>query len=162
MVYVAEDVTPTVQVGQHVSPATVIANMFDGGDGIETGWAQATGLSAESQLPEAGGIGGGGPFPTMVGLSFDGLLQSLGVPPRPTATSLPPAFCHELPRELTPPESARGAPAESLLNASSSRVWRRPRPIVRFRSDPFGWSVRNPGKSDIRACPVAENVSGAC
>jgi len=35
VVYVAEDVTPTVQVGQHVSSATVIANMYNGGDGIE-------------------------------------------------------------------------------------------------------------------------------
>ena len=80
MVYVAEDVTPTVQVGAHVSSSTVIANMYNGGDGIETGWAMADGASAESELPEAGGIGGGGPFPTMIGLSFDGLLHSLGVP----------------------------------------------------------------------------------
>jgi len=80
MVYLAEDVTPTVQAGQHVTALTVIANMFNGGDGIETGWAQPTGVSAESELPEAGGIGGGGPFPTMIGLSFEGLLQSLGVP----------------------------------------------------------------------------------
>ena len=86
VVYVAEDVTPTVQVGQHVSSATVIANMYDGGDGIETGWAAAqTSLTAESQMPEAGTIGAGGPFPTMVGLSFDGLLQSLGVPASPGA-----------------------------------------------------------------------------
>jgi hypothetical protein len=86
VVYVAEDITPTVQVGQHVSSATVIANMYSGGDGIETGWAAAqTSLTAESQMPEAGGIGGGGPFPTMVGLSFDGLLQSLGVPASPGA-----------------------------------------------------------------------------
>jgi hypothetical protein len=86
VVYVAEDVTPTVQVGQHVSSATVIANMYNGGDGIETGWAAAqTSLTAESQMPEAGGIGAGGPFPTMVGLSFDGLLQSLGVPASPGA-----------------------------------------------------------------------------
>jgi hypothetical protein len=83
MVYVAEDITPAVQVGQRVSSSTVIGDMFDGGDGIETGWAQPSGLSAESQLPEAGGIGGGGPFPTMVGLSFDALLQSLGVPAAP-------------------------------------------------------------------------------
>jgi len=83
VVYVAEDITPTVQVGQHVSSATVIGDMFDGGDGIETGWAQPSGLSAESQLPEAGGIGGGGPFPTMVGRSFEELLQSLGVPAAP-------------------------------------------------------------------------------
>ena len=85
MVYLAEDVTPAVQVGQRVSSATVIANMFNGGDGIETGWAQPTGVSAESELPEAGGISGGGPFPTMVGVNFDGLLQSLGVPAAPNA-----------------------------------------------------------------------------
>ena len=83
VVYVAEDVTPAVQVGQHVTSSTVVANMFEGGDGIETGWAQPTGLSAESQLPEAGSIGGYGPFPTMVGLNFDELLQTVGVPPAP-------------------------------------------------------------------------------
>jgi murein DD-endopeptidase MepM/ murein hydrolase activator NlpD len=85
MVYLAEDVTPTVQAGQHVTTSTVIANMFDGGDGIEIGWAQSTGVSAESELPEAGGIGGAGPFPTMVGLNFDRLLQLLGVPAAPNA-----------------------------------------------------------------------------
>ena len=85
MVYLAEDVTPTVQAGQHVTASTVIANMFNGGDGIETGWAQPTGVSAESELPEAGGIGGGGPFPTMVGLNFDRLLQLLGAPAAPNA-----------------------------------------------------------------------------
>jgi hypothetical protein len=85
MVYLAEDVTTTVRAGQHVTASTVIANMFNGGDGIETGWAQATGLSAESELPEAGGIGGGGPFPTMVGMNFDQLLQLLGVPAAPNA-----------------------------------------------------------------------------
>jgi hypothetical protein len=85
MVYLAEDVTATVRAGQHVTPATVIANMFNGGDGIETGWAQQSGVSAESELPEAGGIGGGGPFPTMVGLNFDLLLQLLGVPAAPNA-----------------------------------------------------------------------------
>ena len=85
MVYLAEDVTPAVQIGQHVTPSTVIANMFDGGDGIETGWAQPTGVSAESELPEAGGIGGGGPFPTRVGLNFDQLLQLLGAPAAPNA-----------------------------------------------------------------------------
>ena len=80
MVYVAEDATPAVQVGQHVTSSTVIANVFNGGDGIETGWAMPDGASAESELPEAGGISGGGPFPTMIGLSFEGLLHSLGVP----------------------------------------------------------------------------------
>jgi hypothetical protein len=88
-VFLAEDVTPTVQVGQHVSSATVIADMYEGGDGIETGWAQQSGLSAESQLPEAGGIGGGGPFPTRIGLSFEGLLLSIGVPAAPNRAQAP-------------------------------------------------------------------------
>ena len=90
VVYVAEDVTPAVTVGQHVSSSTVIANMFAGADGIETGWAQPTGVSAESELPEAGGIGASGPYPTRVGVDFDELLQALGVPAAPTP--LEPAY----------------------------------------------------------------------
>lgn len=82
-VYVAEDVKPTVRVGQRVTSGTVIARMFNGGDGIETGWAMPDGQSAESQLSVAGGISGGGPFPTEVGLDFDRLLQALGVRPAP-------------------------------------------------------------------------------
>jgi hypothetical protein len=82
-VYVAEDVTPAVQVGQKVTSSTVVANMFVGSAGIETGWAMPDGLSAESQLPAAGGVSGGGPFPTEVGLNFDSLLQTLGVPAGP-------------------------------------------------------------------------------
>ena len=78
--FIAEDVTPTVTVGQQVTSSTVVANMYEGGDGIETGWAMASGFTAESQLPEAGGISGAGPFPTDVGLNFDELLQALGVP----------------------------------------------------------------------------------
>ena len=62
VVYVAEDVTPAVQVGERVTASTVVANMYNGGDGIETGWAMPDSASAESQLPVAGGISGGGPF----------------------------------------------------------------------------------------------------
>lgn len=85
MVYVAEDVVPTVQVGQHVTPMTVIANMFRGSAGIETGWATPDASTAESQLSVAGGIGGRGPFPTLVGANFDQLLVALGVPAAPNA-----------------------------------------------------------------------------
>jgi len=91
MVYVAEDVTPTVQVGQVVNSSTVIATMYNGGAGIETGWAMPDGSSAESQLPVAGGISGGGPFPVMVGLNFEELLQALGVPPSPFNRYGPPS-----------------------------------------------------------------------
>jgi hypothetical protein len=97
IVYVAEDVQPTVAVGQVVTPSTVIGNMYNGGDGIETGWAMPDSASAESELPEAGGIGGGGPFPTMVGLSFENVLLGLGVPASSDAGSsgygtLPPGY----------------------------------------------------------------------
>jgi hypothetical protein len=85
MVYFAEDVTPSVQVGQTVTSSTVIGNMFNGSAGVETGWAMPDGSSAESQLPEAGGISGGGPFPTEVGLNFEAMLRALGVPAAPNA-----------------------------------------------------------------------------
>jgi hypothetical protein len=85
VVYVAEDVKPTVEVGQKVTSSTVIGNMFNGGDGIETGWATSDSSTAESQTEAAGGIDGGGPFPTMVGLSFDAVLESVGVPAAPNA-----------------------------------------------------------------------------
>jgi hypothetical protein len=97
VVYVAEDVQPTVAVGATVTPTTVIANMFGGSAGIETGWAMPDSSSAESQLPAAGGISGGGPFPTAVGVNFDALLQALGVPAAPNAGQsayglLPPGY----------------------------------------------------------------------
>jgi murein DD-endopeptidase MepM/ murein hydrolase activator NlpD len=89
VVYFAEDVAPTVEAGQHVTPYTVIGNMYEGGSGIEAGWAQASGLNAESQMPEAGGIGGAGPFPTTIGVNFDELLVSLGVPVAPNRYETP-------------------------------------------------------------------------
>jgi hypothetical protein len=82
-VYVAEDVVPTVLPGTRVSRSTVIAEMFSGSDGIETGWAQAGAAQSElpeAEAPEAGGLGS---FPTAVGVNFDELLQSLGVPAAP-------------------------------------------------------------------------------
>jgi hypothetical protein len=82
VVYVAEDITPTVQVGQQVTPSTVLGNMFEGGDGIETGWAALNGL-ATSELTEAAATGNAYSFPTAPGTNFDELLQSLGVPAAP-------------------------------------------------------------------------------
>jgi len=80
VVYLAEDVIPAVTAGQTVTPHTVIGHMYRGNDGIETGWAMLDSASSESELPEAGGIGGPGPFPTAIGMNFDDLLRALGVP----------------------------------------------------------------------------------
>ena len=52
VVYVAEDVRPTVTTGEKVTPSTVVGNMLPGGFGIETGWAMPDSASAESQLAE--------------------------------------------------------------------------------------------------------------
>ena len=89
IVYVAEDITPSVQVGQQVTPYTVIGDMYNGGEGIETGWAQPTGANAESQLAVAGSIDGLGPFPTNVGLNFEELLLWLGAPAAPNRFQTP-------------------------------------------------------------------------
>jgi murein DD-endopeptidase MepM/ murein hydrolase activator NlpD len=89
VVYFAEDVTPSVQPGQKVTPGTVIGHMYSGGSGIETGWAMLDSGSAESQLPEAGSIGGSGPFPTAIGMNFEELLRALGVVAAPNAGDTP-------------------------------------------------------------------------
>jgi hypothetical protein len=86
-VFVAEDVTPTVSVGQAVSQYTVICNMFAGGSGIETGWAwPGYGDTALASSPQAGGEGS---FPTEVGVNFDELLIALGVPAAPNRYDTP-------------------------------------------------------------------------
>jgi hypothetical protein len=87
VVYVAEDVIPTVQVGQMVTPHTEIGHMTNGFDGIETGWAMLDSASSESELSEAGGIGGAGPFPTAIGMNFEDLLLALGVPASPNLSA---------------------------------------------------------------------------
>lgn len=82
-VYVAENIRPTVHAGEQVKAGQTIATMFNGGTGIETGWAAAGGGRPESQTPEAGSISGanlpgGGSNPTAIGKNFDQLLIALG------------------------------------------------------------------------------------
>lgn len=81
-VYVAENIRPTVKVGQTVKAGDTIATMFNAGTGIEMGWADSGGASPLSQTAAAGSITGanlpaGG---TAVGRDFENLLRSLGVP----------------------------------------------------------------------------------
>lgn len=82
VVYVAENIRPTVTKGQKIKAGQTIAVMFQGGTGIETGWADSSGTIPLSQTAAAGGISGanlpaGG---TQVGRSFESFLNSLGVP----------------------------------------------------------------------------------
>lgn len=63
---------PVYAIGDAV--ITSATGIYNGGAGVETGWAMPDDSSAESHLAAAGGISGGGPFPTKVGLNFDDLL----------------------------------------------------------------------------------------
>src|SRR5260370_30870649 len=74
VVYFAEDVIPSVQAGQKVTPGTVIGHMYNGNDGIETGWAMLDSAPSESALPEAGSIDGAAPVPPSLGVNFEDLV----------------------------------------------------------------------------------------
>ncbi len=75
-VYVAEDLQPTVSVGQTVTPNTVIGQMYEGPNGIEIGWANGgltnTMASLYGQFD--------GDNSTAFGYNFSQLLESLGAP----------------------------------------------------------------------------------
>jgi hypothetical protein len=87
IVYVAEDIVPTVREGQQVAAGEQIATMHTGSAGIETGWASGQGTGSLAATGPAGGISAGGPFPTKVGINFDQLLATLGVKPSPGINS---------------------------------------------------------------------------
>ena len=77
VVFVAEDVEPSVQVGATVSSGTVLGHMYAGPDGIETGWADG------SRLPDTMARSSGqfnGSNSSAFGYNFSRLLQSLGAP----------------------------------------------------------------------------------
>lgn len=76
IVYVAENVVPTVQVGQQVTPTTVIGTLVDASPNLETGWAQPPGngnAAATGQWNTS--------TSTAYGENFSQLLQALGAPP---------------------------------------------------------------------------------
>jgi hypothetical protein len=95
-VYVAEDVVPTVLPGTRVTPWTVIGEMFQGYDGIETGWAQPD--SARSR-PRSG-------------LTSTSCSSPWACRPRPTSASpLLATFRRTTPRRVDNPRlSGRRAP----------------------------------------------------
>ena len=89
-VYAAEDIVPSVSVGQTVSAGEVIGTVYEGPDGIETGWAD--GGAGNTMAMSAGQFYGSNS--TAFGANFSQLLASLGAPPgilqnNPPTGSLP-------------------------------------------------------------------------
>ena len=75
VVYAAEDISPRVQIGQSVTSQTVIGQIYEGPDGIETGWAQPSG----DGLTMAGATGQfDGANSSAFGYNFSRLLLFLG------------------------------------------------------------------------------------
>lgn len=77
VVYAAEDIEPSVQVGQSVTSGTVLGQMFPGPDGIETGWGDSSALGNTMARTYRQFSGSNS---TAFGANFSQLLQSLGAP----------------------------------------------------------------------------------
>lgn len=78
VVYAAEDIEPVAVVGESVTAATVLGNMYEGPAGIETGWADPSG-DGVTMAYDAGQFSGSNS--TAFGANFSQLLSSLGAPP---------------------------------------------------------------------------------
>jgi len=77
VVYAAEDIDPDVQVGQAVTANTVIGQVYEGSDGIETGWADPSG-DGNTMAADYGQYGGSNT--TAFGYNFSQLLSTTGAP----------------------------------------------------------------------------------
>jgi len=77
VVYAAEDIDPSVQVGQNVTATTVIGQMYEGPTGIETGWADGSALGS-TMAAQYGQFNGSNS--TAYGYNFSQLLEYLGAP----------------------------------------------------------------------------------
>jgi hypothetical protein len=79
--YFAEDIAPAVQVGQAVTAGEPLGQMFEGPDGIETGWSVGDGgMTLAASLGQIPGAGDPGGWSSAAGASASRLLQSLGAP----------------------------------------------------------------------------------
>ncbi len=76
-VFVAENVTPKVAIGEHVTAATVVGVLHDAKTCLETGWADRP----ASPERAAGHLEYNGKNSTAYGLNFSSLLQALGARP---------------------------------------------------------------------------------
>lgn len=92
VVYAAEDIEPLVSVGQSVTAGQTLGTMYEGPDGIETGWADPSG-DGVTMARDYGQFSGANS--TAFGANFSQLLASVGAPPgvmqnEPATGSLPP------------------------------------------------------------------------
>jgi hypothetical protein len=76
-VYDAEDVTPTVSVGERVTPTTIVGQLHDAATCLETGWADPPGPIQHA----AAHLEFNGENSTAYGLNFNALLVALGSRP---------------------------------------------------------------------------------
>ena len=77
VVYAAEDIQPSVQVGQTVNSGTVIGQVYEGPTGIETGWANPAALP-DTMARDYGQFDGSSS--SAFGYNFSQFLQTLGAP----------------------------------------------------------------------------------
>jgi hypothetical protein len=77
VVYAAEDINPEVQIGETVTPQTVLGQVYEGSDGIETGWADpsALGVTMAYEYNQFSGANS-----TAFGYNFSQCLESVGAP----------------------------------------------------------------------------------
>jgi murein DD-endopeptidase MepM/ murein hydrolase activator NlpD len=79
--FVAEDVKPTVRVGDRVQAGDEIAVMYRGAAGIETGWATGHGDEPlAAALGQQNRSGDPGAWSSAAGISFDRVLVATGTP----------------------------------------------------------------------------------
>jgi hypothetical protein len=76
-VFVAENVTPSVVIGDHVTATTVVGVVHDAKTCLETGWADPPASPEQA----AGHVEYNGKNTTAYGLNFSALLQALGARP---------------------------------------------------------------------------------
>ncbi|MHB1252308.1 MAG: hypothetical protein ACYC0I_09290, partial [Acidimicrobiales bacterium] len=77
VVYVAENVTPRVSVGERVTPQSVLGVLHDAKTCMETGWADPSQTDGHVE----GHLQFNGKNSTAYGLNFSALLQTLGARP---------------------------------------------------------------------------------
>ena len=77
VVYIAENVTPAVSIGERVNPGTVVGVLHDAKTCLETGWARDSGRAGYA----AGFAQFNGKNSTAYGLNFSALLDVLGARP---------------------------------------------------------------------------------